>query len=431
MCRKLFLLIVVAGAARAETLRLSLPDAIDRALHAGTQAALARSAEERARIARTEAFADLLPQADARIIRYNQSINLQTFGFTIPVQPPVVGPFNVTDAQLSAAMQLFNLAAIRHYQSLVAGSQASTFSAQQAENDVAAAVARLYVIAQRAATQVASREADVSLFQRVLKVAQDEFQAGTGTRLDVAQATVQVDRARQSLLIAQNDQRLATLALLNAIDADEAKDVILIDPLPAAPAPPPIAAALSAAREQRPELKRMAAREREMTLALAAARDRRLPSVGFDFLGDYSGNHASDLLWSRRVAGTLGVPLFRADINANIARAKADLHDVQIERAQQQRDVEQDVRRALMNLENANARVAVASEGARLAEEALTVAQDRRTAGFGSSVEVDRAQDIYRQAREDLIAAQADAAAAQFDLQHATGDIRRLVETSR
>jgi len=421
----------VAGAARAETLRLSLPDAIDRALHAGTQAALARSAEERARIARTEAFADLLPQADARIIRYNQSINLQTFGFTIPGQPPVVGPFNVTDAQLSAAMQLFNLAAIRHYQSLVAGSQASTFSAQQAENDVAAAVARLYVIAQRAATQVASREADVSLFQRVLKVAQDEFQAGTGTRLDVAQATVQVDRARQSLLIAQNDQRLATLALLNAIGADEANDVILIDPLPAAPAPPPIAAALSAAREQRPELKRMAAREREMTLALAAARDRRLPSVGLDFLGDYSGNHASDLLWSRRIAGTLGVPLFRADINANIARAKADLHDVQIERAQQERDVEQDVRRALMNLENANARVAVASEGARLAEEALTVAQDRRTAGFGSSVEVDRAQDIYRQAREDLIAAQADAAAAQFDLQHATGDIRRLVETSR
>jgi outer membrane protein TolC len=104
---------------------------------------------------------------------------------------------------------------------------------------------------------------------------------------------------------------------------------------------------------------------------------------------------------------------------------------VEIERAQRQRDVEQDVRRALMNLESANARVVVATEGARLAEEALTVARDRRTAGFGSSVEVDRAQDIYRQAREDLIAAQADAAAAHFDLQHATGDIRRLVETAR
>ena len=93
--------------------------------------------------------------------------------------------------------------------------------------------------------------------------------------------------------------------------------------------------------------------------------------------------------------------------------------------------MEQDVRRAVLSLENANARVAVATENARVAEEALTVAQDRRAAGYGTPVEVDRAQDSYRQAREDLIAAQADAAAAQYDLQHATGDIRRLIERTR
>ena len=435
MCGRKWFIGILAGVfttqVSAETLRLSLPDAIQHALHAGTTAALARSAEERARIARAEAFAELLPQADARIIRYNQSINLQTFGFSLPGLPPVVGPFNVTDAQLAAAMQLFNLAALRHYQSLSAGAQASSYAAQQAENDVAAAVARLYVLAQRAGTQVASRETDVDLFQRLLRVAKDEFQAGTGTRLDIAQATVQVDRARQALLIAQNDQRQAILALLNAMGSDEAADVTLIDPLPSTPAPAPVDAALATAREQRPELKEMLAREREASLGLAAARDRRLPSLGLDLLGDYSGNRTTDLLWTRRIAGMVGVPLFRADINADVARAKAKLHDAQIEAAQQQRDVEQDVRRAVMNLENAQARVAVATEGSQLAQEALTVARDRRSAGFGSAVEVDRAQDIYRQAREDLIAAQADAAAALFDLQHATGDIRRLVEGTR
>ena len=45
-----------------------------------------------------------------------------------------------------------------------------------------------------------------------------------------------------------------------------------------------------------------------------------------------------------------------------------------------------------------------------VAEEALTIARDRRSAGYGSPVEVDRAEDVYRQAHEDLIAAQADAA---------------------
>ena len=97
------------------------------------------------------------------------------------------------------------------------------------------------------------------------------------------------------------------------------------------------------------------------------------------------------------------------------------LHDAQTRRTQLERDVEQDVRRSLMTLQNAESRVGVATENVQVAEEALTVARDRRAAGYGSPVEVDRAQDAYRQAHEDLIAAQADAAAAQFDYEHATG----------
>ena len=94
---------------------------------------------------------------------------------------------------------------------------------------------------------------------------------------------------------------------------------------------------------------------------------------------------------------------------------------------QRERDVEQDVRRSVLNLQSAEARVQVAAETVKVAEEALTVARDRRGAGYGSPVEVDRAQDAYRQAHEDLIAAQADAAAAHFDLLHATGEIHQLI----
>jgi outer membrane protein TolC len=149
--------------------------------------------------------------------------------------------------------------------------------------------------------------------------------------------------------------------------------------------------------------------------------------VSVDFLGDMSGNHSTNLLWTRRIAANLGVPLFHAEINANIARANVQLHDAQTRRTQVERDVEQDVRRSLTTLQNAEARLAVAGETVQVAEEALTVARDRRAAGYGSPVEVDRAQDAYRQAHEDAIAAQADAAAAQFDYEHATGAIRRYM----
>src|SRR5260370_26438385 len=89
----LFLLLIVAATAHAQTqpLRLTVGEAIRMALGTGTQAELARSNEQLARIARAEAFNSLLPQADARVVRYNQSINLETFGFSLPGLPPTVG----------------------------------------------------------------------------------------------------------------------------------------------------------------------------------------------------------------------------------------------------------------------------------------------------------------------------------------------------
>lgn len=407
--------------------RLSLADAVRQALEEGTNARLARSAQERAELSRSEALYNLGPQADARLLRYNESLNLQTFGFSIPGQPPVVGPFNVTDAQITAAMQVFNLAAIRLYQSRQQGVKASRFELERVENDVATAVARLYVLVQRADAQVASRAADVKLFEQLSTVAGHEFEAGTGTRLDVAQANLQVSRAREALLIAQNDRASAALALLNAIAADEGTELVLVDPLPAPQMAPATADALARAKAGRPELKALDAHVREAELALQAAKSRWIPRVGVEFQGDMSGNKSTDLLWSRRIAGSISVPIFRGEIPVQIARARLELEDVTTQRDSIVRDVERDVRTSLLSLTNAEARVNVAQESVKVAEEALTIARDRKSAGYGSPVEVDRAEDQYQQAHEALIAAQADAALASVALQHATGDVRAMV----
>jgi outer membrane protein TolC len=419
----------VTGAAAQDVpgpLSLTVADAIRRALDAGTQAALARSGELRARIARQEALEAMFPQASASLQQYNQSINLETFGFTVPGQPPVVGPFDVTDAQVTAAMQVINIAAWRAYQSRTTGLRASRFEVARAENDIATAVARLYLLVARADAQVASRDADLGLFRELRRVAGDQLEAGSGTRLDVAQADVQVARAQQSLLVARNDRETARLALLTAIGAPAGTAVVLRDSLATPPAPGDLAAALAAAHARRPELQALDLEVEAARLLVEAQRDRRLPSVSVDFTGDYNGNHASDLMWTRRIAAVAGVPLFRGDINAAIARAEVDLDDARTRRTQAERDVEQEVRATLLTLESSRARVDVAAQTSRVAEDALGIARDRRAAGYGSGVEVDRAEDTYRQAHEDLIAAQADAAMAWYQLERATGDIRGL-----
>jgi len=369
----------------------------------------------------TEALGGLLPQADARFLQTNQSINLATFGFTLPGIPPVIGPFNVTDAQVTAAMQLFNLAALRYYQAARHEVAASSFDLERAENDVAAAVARLYVMLQRAEAQVNARDADVKLFEQLLRVANDQFSAGTATRLDVDQARIQLARVQQALLSARNDRENARVALLNAIGADESSDVVATDPLPDRVGVPPLEGALTTAKQSRPELRAIDTRVEEAHLALEAARARRLPSIGLDFAGDYAGNTTNDMHWTRRITGAVSVPVFQTQINANIARASIQLHDAEIQRDALRRNVEADVRRAVLNLDNANERLKLAAENATVAEEALTVARDRQSAGYGSTVEVDRAQDAYRQAHEDLIAARAEAAAAEYDYRRSVG----------
>lgn len=399
---------------------LGLDQAVSLALQHSASAELARSAEERARIASSEAFTALLPQSDAKLIRSSQSINLATFGFTLPGFPPVVGPFNVIDGQITAATQIFNLAALRHYQALRAGAQAGRYAVQQTENELAAATGRLYVLVQRADAQVASRQADVTLFEQLAKVANDEFTAGTGTRLDVAQANVQLARARTALLSAQNDRQSAQIALLRAIGTNQGSDLVLTDAL-TAPAPPATDAAIVAAREKRPEIKQFAEQERAAQLGLTAAHSRYFPSLALDFQGDLSGNKTNDLHTSRTIAAVASVPLFRADIRANIERAKLELEDARVRRQNAENDVEQQVRTAILAMQNAQARVGVATENVKVAEDALQIARDRRQAGYGSPVEVDRAEDTYRQAHEDLIAAKADAAAAWIEVQRATG----------
>jgi len=417
----LLLLLAFPLSASAETLHLSLDDAIHMALTTGSEAQLARSAQQRANVAVSEALGGLLPQADARFMRTNQSINLATFGFTLPGFPPVIGPFNVTDAQVTAQMQVFNLAAIRRYAAMRQELTASRYDVAEAENAVAASVARFYVMLQRADAQVASREADVKLFTELLRSANDQFTAGTATRLDVDQARIQLARVQQALLAARNDRETLRVALLNAIGADESAEVVTTDPLPDRVTIPPLADQLTAAQANRPELLAIETRLKEARLGLEAARARRYPSLALDFAGDYAGNTNSDLHWTRRITGAVIVPVFQTQLNANVARAEIQLHDAEIQRDTARRNVEAEVRRATLTLENANSRLALAAENVTVAEEALTVARDRQAAGFGSTIEVDRAQDAVRQAHEDLIAARADAAAAGYDLRRSTG----------
>ncbi|HEY4592497.1 MAG TPA: TolC family protein, partial [Thermoanaerobaculia bacterium] len=272
----------------------------------------------------------------------------------------------------------------------------------------------------------------VELFTRLRQLAVDQKNAGIGTRLDTTRADVQLSRQQQALLVATNQRDIARLALLRAIGADLGDGLELADDWSQITyAPPALPAALDAARRQRPELTLLDERLRLANLNIEAARAERLPTVGAQALGTESGNRVRDLEWSRTAAVVVNVPLFTGRrIESRVAAAQAQRDQLLIQQNDTQRQVEQEVRQALLGYESAHSRVDLASQNLKLAQDELELASDRFKAGVASSIEVDSAQNTLAFARDTRIDALADEAQARFELARATGEIRTLIPTS-
>lgn len=419
-----------AATAPVSPLRLSLADAIRRALADGTAARIATSQVSEAEARALEARSVLQPQVSAGSLLANESINLATFGFAPPPpQSPVTPPFNVIDAHLSVAMNIIDVAAKRRFAAAQAGVRVSEEEARRTENDVAAAVASLYVSVGRSSARIDEIRANVDLFERLRQLSVDQKNAGIGTRLDITRADVQLARQRQALVAATNQRDLAELALLRAIGADFGTPVALTDDWSQSAAPvPALSAALAAARRDRPELTVLAERLRLANLSLEAAQAEKLPTVGAQAQGTESGNRLSDIAWSRTVAVTVNVPILTGRrIEAHVAAVRAQQDQLRLQQQDAERQVEQEVRQALLAWESARSRVELAGQNVRLAEDELEQASDRFKAGVAPSIEVDNAQTSLASARDLRIDALADEAQARYDLARATGEIRTLI----
>lgn len=432
----LFSILLGAGAAGAQStqepapLRLSLSDAIRRALDEGTAARIATARIGEAEARALEARSALQPQLSGGLLTANESLNLQTFGFQPePGEPPVVGPFNVIDAHITFAMNVIDLAARRRWAAARAGVRVSTEERRRTENEVAAAVASLYVTLGRSAARIDEIRSNVDLFERLRQVAVDQKQAGVGTRLDTTRADIQLARQRQSLLVSTNQRDLARLALLRAIGADLGTEVELTDDWSHLREPvPTLEQALAAAREGRPEMTLLAERLRAAGLLLEAAKAEKLPTVAAQAQAVENGNRIQDLAWNRSFVATVNVPIFTGRrTEARIAEARSQQEQLLLEQKDTERQVEEEVRRALLFLENARSRVELAEQSVQLSEDELEQASDRFKAGVASSIEVDNAQTSLTTARDLRIDALADEAQARFDLARATGQIRDLV----
>jgi len=419
------------------TLPLSLKHAVDIALtpEGSPRIAIAVETIKQAEMRKAEARAALLPDLEASLNDRRQTTNLHAFGFNfaIPIPglsiPSIVGPFSVFDARATASQTVFDFSSIKRYQASKVNINAAKDDFDTTKNQVADQVARAYAVTLRADAALETARANIELSQALLKTAQDQKDAGTGTGIEVVRAQVQLTNDKQRLVVAQDDRRRAALNLLRTMGLKLDGQVELTDKLSYHAAEiGTIEAALADARKTRAELKAQQDRESSARLSYDATKWERLPSVGAS--ADY-GSIGSQLIGSMPTYTyglSVRVPVF--DGGRRDARKIESLSQYRQERTRT-RDVEQqvelDVRLAFDSVRSAATEVETAQDGVQLAEQEVAQARRRYEAGVTNSIEVTDAQTRLDRARNNHINALYDYNVARIDLATATGRIREYV----
>jgi outer membrane protein TolC len=418
------------GAARisAPPAQLTLSAAIDLAL-ANNLATLLAQEQKRAAAGVTEqARSALLPYVSGAAYQASITLNLAALGFqpgTFPgISQSFIGPFNNFDARASLVQKVFDLSAIRNYQSGHAGERVAEYQERLAREQVSEATALTYLETLRTDREVAAAEANVELATTLFKLAQDQHSAGVATGVDVTRAETRLAQERVGLAQARTASEQARLNLQRVIGVPLGSPLVLTDPLRFVDEPLPATdAAVAQALAARNEVFISTEQVKMLQLESKSIKGELLPSL--EFVADYglSGITPTNLaLPTRRVAIQLNVPIFNGGLTqGRLAVATSREHQAELELSSIRGQVEEDVRLALSGLRTTVERVRAADEALRLAQKELEMARDRFAAGVADNLEVVTAQTSLANARAAQVEALAVYNASRLNLAAALG----------
>jgi outer membrane protein TolC len=396
---------VPQGKATDQEIPLSIMEAIDRGLKYNLALLLNQDATQAARAQRLRALSDLLPNVTGGVQESVQQINLRAFGLSAPGIEPIVGPFGLFDVRGSVAQSLVDLKALNTHRAADQRVRSADFTFKNARELVVLAVGSTYLQTVANMSRVEAAESEVRTADALYRKAVDMQKAGVSARIDPLRSQVELQTRQQQLIVAQNDLAKSKLTLARIIGLPIAQPYALTDRVPFQPlAALDFEAALTRAYGRRNDFLSAQAELQAAELAKRAAASERIPTVVVN--GDYGdiGPTPGNSHGTFTLAGTLKFPIFDGGrIKSNVEEADATLKQRRSELEDLRARIEFEVRTALLDVQAAAKQVEVAQSNLALANETLTEAQDRFTAGVTDNLEVIQAQDSVASANENFI----------------------------
>lgn len=388
-------------------LKISLQDAIQRGLRHNLGLLLADQNLRVARGQRWQELSRLLPSLTTSSYINDSKVDLAEFGFSgFPGIPTVVGPFAYFDARAYVTQSVFNWESWNGARAASENAKSAQYTYKDARDLVVLAVGYAYVQAIADQATVDATTAQVNTAQALYQQASDQVSAGTSPSIDGLRAKVELQTQQQALIQAKNDLAIQKLNLARAIGLAPGQQFDLTDKTPYQPLTGlSLDDALKQAYASRSDYQAALASVRAAEDSRRAAVGEYLPSLSFNadygLAGTYP-NVATRGIFD--VRGTLTIPIFQGGrVHGDVMQADARLQQSREQLDNLRADIDAQVRTAILNLESAEERVNVAQSNVDLAEQTLSQARDRFSAGVTNTVEVVQAQEQLAAAHQQYI----------------------------
>jgi len=425
-----------AAQAPTDTVRLTIDDAVHRALEQGVDMRLARAAVLSANGQVREAFSPALPQVTGSLTYTRQFASIYSGlggsgggGLDTLFKNTPFGAPNAWNLQLQATQLLWSggkvgaaLAAAQSFRQVASLQQAETeadvtFQVKQAYWN-AALQGRLLTIAVDNLEQAQQHLREVQLYQ----------QAGTRAEYDLLRAQVDAANQEPAVVAARNGYDIARLEVKRLLNLPADQPLVLMTTLDSPDATIPVVVADSLGGPDRPGLAAADATVREEEQLLKVARADRWPTLSVTttyneqaFPSNVSPVGAQFLRgWNGEVK--LSFPIFVGFRTAGkVEQARAGLARAQAQRDQAYRQVDLQVAQARAEVDRARALLAARRQTVRQGQRALHLAGVRYTNGMATQLDVSDARVAALQAQVNEVQATRDYFVALAQLERALG----------
>jgi outer membrane protein TolC len=415
---------------------LSLKDAMQHALRYNLALIQTNTGNQQIRAEQLRQLAKLLPDINASIGETVQQVNLAALGLPvgkiqIPGLSPIVGPFVVFEAQTTLSQTVFDRNMMQKYRSARENTRASLQGLRNTRELVVLSTGNAYLQVTAALSRVEAAQAEVTTAQALYQRAVDQQSAGVSPQIDTLRAKVQLQTRQQQLIAAQNDYEKSKLVLARTIGLPLDQQYDISDRVPYQALPEvDLETELERAYQRRADYLQAEAQVRAAELNKNAADAERYPSLAINgFYGDQGLNSPATSHGVFTVGAGLQIPIFQGGkIRADIQTAEAEVQQARATRDDLRSRIEYEVRNAFLDMNSAAKQVEVAQTNLQLANETLTQAQDRFSAGVADNLEVVQAQDSVAAANESLISAVYQHNLAKVFLARSVGVAEQAVE---